>query len=97
MSDKLKRARACVVAGIVNNPASPVGDPALLARLDNPDDDCSFEDLGLDSLGAMELCIHIECETRVALSTEELVDHPSVNQLAMHLSDRMGRRGWLRR
>lgn len=95
--DKFKRARACVVAGLINNPAAPIGDPALLARLDDPSDDCPFEELGLDSLGAMELCIHIECETRVALSTEDLVDHPSVKDLAMHLSARMGRRGWFRR
>ena len=97
MSDTLRRARDCVVAGVRDNPAAPVGDPSLIAQLESPDGDCSFEALGFDSMAAMELCIFIECETRVALSVADLEAHPSVNLLARHLSRRMGPRRWFRR
>lgn len=96
MSVSVEKARAWIVAGVRDNPSAKVTDATLLERLADPEADCRFDELGFDSLAAMELCIFIECETRVALSTAELEKYPSVNRLARHLSERAGRRRWFR-
>ena len=83
-------ARAQVIAGIKANPALGTPDPALMAELEAPGGDCSFEALGFDSLASMELCIFIECETRVALSAGDLERFPSVNRLAAYLAAQLG-------
>ncbi len=93
MSTDYTRARDWVVAGIKENPAATVTDPDLLARLDDRQADCSFEELAFDSLACMELCIYIECETAVALSIGDLQLHPSVNRLAEHLHACLAREG----
>lgn len=93
MSTDYTRARDWVVAAIIENPAASVTDPDLLARLDDRTADCTFEELDFDSLASMELCIYIECETSVALSTGDLQLHPSVNRLAEHLHARLAEEG----
>lgn len=78
--------RALVVEGILQNPVVSVSEPALLARLRDPAADCSFDELGFDSLARMEFCIWMQVEHRIAIGEAVLLDHPSVAALVDHLS-----------
>ena len=48
-----------------------------------------FTDLGLDSLGAVEMRNRIERAWRLNLPTATLFDYPTLNRLAAHLADRL--------
>lgn len=61
----------------------------LVARLDDPGCDCSFEELFYDSLARMELCIWMQTEVGVELEESEILAHPSVDALAAHLAGKM--------
>jgi acyl carrier protein len=50
-----------------------------------PDPDVGFFDLGLDSLGAVELRKHLEVELGVELPASVVFDHSTVDRLARHL------------
>jgi acyl carrier protein len=82
------RLRALVADGVRQNPVVPVLDPAMLARLDDPAADCSFDELGFDSLARMELCIWMQVEAGIEVTEGEMLDHPSVAALAAHLATR---------
>lgn len=60
--------------------------PELVARLDDPGCDCSFDELFFDSLARMELCIWMQTEVGVELEESEILAHPSVDSLAAHLA-----------
>lgn len=60
--------------------------PEVREKLDDPDSDCSFEELHFDSLARMELCIWMQVEVGVELGEDEILAHPSVNALAAHLA-----------
>ena len=51
------------------------------------DADRPFADLGLDSLGNLELRNHIETETGIRISPKAIAAHNTVEALARHLSD----------
>ena len=74
-----------VCAGVLASPIVMLTDPALLARLRDPAAECTFAELGFDSLARMELCIWLLTETGVEVSEGELLDNPSVAALAAHL------------
>ncbi|MFJ9576118.1 SDR family NAD(P)-dependent oxidoreductase, partial [Streptomyces sp. NPDC101191] len=57
------------------------GDPADVAT------DLTFRDLGLDSIGAVELRDAVQAETGIALPSTVLFDHPTPHALARHLSE----------
>jgi acyl carrier protein len=80
--------RDLVAAAVRENPVVAVSDPALLARLADPAADCSFDDLGFDSLARMELCIWMQVEAGLEVTESEVLDHPSVRSLAAHLAAR---------
>jgi len=80
--------RAWIVDAVKANPAAVVTDPALLARLDDPACDCSFDELGFDSLARMELSIWLQIEVGVEIEEGDVLDHPSVNALAAFLAGR---------
>lgn len=80
--------REAVAEGVRQNPVVCVSDPALLARLADPAADCSFEELGFDSLARMELCIWMQVEHGIEIGEATLLDHPSVAALAAHLARR---------
>ena len=63
--------------------------PDLVARLDDPGCDCSFEELFFDSLARMELCIWMQTEVGVELDESEILAHPSVDSLAAHLARKL--------
>jgi acyl carrier protein len=86
VSERLARLRAIIAEGVRQNPVAPVSDPELLARLADPGADCSFEELGYDSLARMELCIWLEVEHGIEINEATLFDYPSVMALAAHLA-----------
>jgi len=51
-----------------------------------------FTDLGMDSLGAVELCKALERSLGVGLPKTAAFDHPTVQRLAAHLGDLLDRR-----
>ena len=79
--------RTLVVAAVKANPVAVVTRPEMLARLHDPGSDCSFEELGFDSLARMELCIWLQTEAGAVISEDILTEHASVNRLAAYLAD----------
>jgi acyl carrier protein len=51
--------------------------------------DMRFEDMQLDSLSIMELCISLEIDTGVSILPEEMLQIESVGQLAHVIGDRL--------
>lgn len=82
------RLRALVAEAVRANPVVTVSDPALFAQLADPSADCSFDELGFDSLARMELCIWMQVEAGLEVTEAEVLDHPSVRRLAAHLAAR---------
>lgn len=51
--------------------------------------DLAFDELAMDSLARMELCIAIEVGTGVSMAPEELGRYRSLGELAAHLLERL--------
>lgn len=83
--------RRLVIEALRASSSAAVASTSVGERLATPDADVSFGELQIDSLVMMEICIHIEFETGLALSVGDLVAHPTINQLAEHLGTRGGR------
>jgi len=77
--------RERVVAAILSNPVVGPDSPAVLARMNDPAQDCTFEELGFDSLARMEFCIFLETEFGISLSSGEVEASPTINTLAVYL------------
>lgn len=50
-------------------------------------DDIEFGSLGIDSMAIVDLCVAVEEKTGRELRVEEIIDNPTVNQLAAHLAN----------
>lgn len=50
-------------------------------------DDIEFGGLGIDSMAIVDLCVAVEEKTGRELRVEEIIDNPTVNQLAAHLAN----------
>jgi acyl carrier protein len=77
-----------ICAGVLASPIITLTDPTLLTRLRDPAAECTFAELGFDSLARMELCIWLLTETGVEVTEGEVLDNPSVAALAAHLARR---------
>ncbi|WP_233413959.1 type I polyketide synthase [Nucisporomicrobium flavum] len=69
------------------------GHVAAALHFDGPDDvpaDAKFIEVGLDSLGAVELKNFLESSLRVALPTSLAFDYPSIGLLTEHLEQQLG-------
>lgn len=86
MSDAFIAARGWIVQAVAENPVIDVIDAELADRLADPDADCSFEEMGFDSLARMELSIWLQAEHGIELDEAAILDHPSVNALARHVA-----------
>jgi acyl carrier protein len=82
MDEELDRLRGIVIRALQASSALGTHSPEFAAQLADPAADVRFDEVEADSLARMEVCIQIELETGLSLSTEELLAHPSVNQLA---------------
>lgn len=49
-------------------------------------DDIQLGGLGIDSMAIVDLCMNVEERTGRELRVEEIIDNPTVNQLAAHLA-----------
>jgi acyl carrier protein len=88
MTKDIAALRAIIAEGVRQNPVVFVNDPAQLALLADPAADCSFDELGFDSLARMEFCIWMQIEHGIEIGEAVLLDHPSVGALAAHLARR---------
>jgi acyl carrier protein len=74
-------ARAHILAAI--DKSSPMlNDPAIARRLADPRNEIAFEDLGFDSLTAMEICLTLEDATGQFIEPGDLLLYPGINALA---------------
>lgn len=80
--------RALLVEALRDNPIIDLSSPDVLARLDDPEADCAFDDVAMDSLGRLETCIWMEVNAGVTLRESEMLDHPHLLALAAHLAAR---------
>ena len=79
-----------VLKGLATLSTVSLDDPTLIASLDTSNGDASFDELGFDSLAAMELCIFIEEHTGLQIAEEDIERHPTVRALAQHLHHLLG-------
>ena len=86
MSPAFLAMRERVVAAIMSNPVVGPDSPAVLARMNDPAQDCTFEELGFDSLARMEFCIFLETEFGITVTSGEVEGSPSVNAMATYLA-----------
>ncbi len=85
MSDFLVM-RERVLAAIAANPAVGPDSPETFERMNDPARDCSFEELGFDSLARMEFCIVLEMEYGISVTSGEVEGCPSINAMAVYLA-----------
>jgi acyl carrier protein len=78
--------RERVVAAIMANPVVVPDSLELMARIEDPEQDCTFEELAFDSLARMEFCIFLECEFGISISSGTLESHSSIAAMARHLA-----------
>lgn len=78
--------RERVVAAVLSNPVVGPDSAATLARMNDPVQDCTFEELGFDSLARMEFCIFLETEFGISISSGEVEGSPSINAMAAYLA-----------
>lgn len=88
MSRDVAAMRALLVEALRGNPIIDLSAPDVLARLDDPNADCAFDEVEMDSLGRLETCIWMEVNASVALREAEMLDHPGLMALATHLATR---------
>ncbi|MEN9316991.1 MAG: Phosphopantetheine attachment site [Pseudomonadota bacterium] len=85
MSEETNRGRLLAIEALHANPLAMFSDHHR-ARLSDPGFDVSFEELGLDSLGRMELSIWLELEHGIAVTEVEVQAMESLAGLAAFLA-----------
>ena len=86
MNTDFQLQRSWIVAATKSVTMTGRKDPEVRARLDDPNGDCTFEELHFDSLARMELCIWMQTEVGGELGDGEVRDQPSVNARAAYLA-----------
>jgi len=79
-----QEARKHILAAI-HSTSSVLDEPRFVGLATTLDMDVGFDDLGLDSLGAMEICMALEEKAGIEIDLGDLAVHPSVNLLAKHV------------
>ena len=86
-TDAFLTMRERVVAAIMANPVVVPDSLELMARINDAERDCTFEELEFDSLARMEFCIFLECEFGISISSGNLENHPSIAAMARYLAE----------
>jgi acyl carrier protein len=86
MSPRFLAMRERVLAAIMSNPVVGPDSPGMLERVNDPEQDCTFEELGFDSLARMEFCIFLETEYGITVTSGEVEGCPSINAMATYLA-----------
>lgn len=89
MSDFLTM-RQRVLDAIAANPAVGPDSPEALERMNDPARDCSFDELGFDSLARMEFCIYLEMEYGITVTSGEVEAKPTINAMASWMAEVAG-------
>lgn len=66
---------------------SILSEPRFAGRVRDPESDIEFSDLGLDSLGAMEICMALEDKAGIEIDPGDLAIYSSVNMLTKHIME----------
>jgi acyl carrier protein len=82
-----EEARKHILAAI-HSASSVLDEPRYAGLATMPEMDVGFDDLGLDSLAAMEICMALEEKAGIEIDLGDLAIHPSVNMLARHVATR---------
>lgn len=77
-----EEARSIVLEAARVANASGISDPPQSAKFLTGETDFGIDDLELDSLGVMEMCIALELETGIPLDPEDLRSIDTLQQLA---------------
>ena len=88
MSQDIVARRSRLVEAMRSNPVINLSIPGIEALLDDPDADCAFDAIDMDSIGRLETCIWMEVHAGIALRESEMLDHPCLLALAAHLATR---------
>lgn len=78
-----------VIDALASLSLPPADLPGIRTRLMAGDDFELVDDLGLDSLGAMEFCIQLELEAGLVVTPEDLLITGSVQSLLLLLEARL--------
>jgi len=81
--------RAIFVDGLVAGAVHQINDVATREAFLDGSRDLRFDELEMDSLARMELCIAIEVGTGVSMAPEELGRHASLRELEVALLERI--------
>ena len=81
--------REIFVDGLVAGAVHPINDVATREAFLDGSRDLRFDELAMDSLARMELCIAIEVATGVSMAPEELGHYASLRGLAAALMERI--------
>ena len=88
MSEDTNRAREVAIEALQANPLASFSEEHR-ARLREPGFDVSFEELGMDSLGRMELSIWLELEQGIGVTEAEVQAMKSLAGLESFLAVRL--------
>ena len=77
--------REQVVAAIMSTPVAGPDSQVMLDRINDPEQDCTFEELGFDSLARMEFCIFLETEFGIAVTSGDVEASAGINGMAARL------------
>ena len=81
-----REARRVLAALLAASPVGAAGDPMLVARLSDPDQDATLDELGLDSLALLSLAVELELRLGLAVTAEDLTDAGSLDGIAALLT-----------
>ncbi len=81
--------REIFVEGLVAGAVHPINDVETRKGFLDGTRDLTFDELAMDSLARMELCIAIEVGTGVSMAPEELGRYRSLGELAAWLLERL--------
>lgn len=80
--------RSVIVAALTQAVAGSTRS-ALAARLADPDADVAFDELGVDSLGTIEVSLQVEDATGYPVDPGDLILNQTVNTLAAFISRKL--------
>lgn len=88
-TDRRLRTIAMVMQALAALSLPPPDLPGIEARMVAGEDSVLVDDLGLDSLGAMEFCIYFELELGFVVTPEDLLTSRSTASLLPFLESRL--------
>jgi acyl carrier protein len=83
--------RRIVAEAVLANPVTVIADESTKARLSDPTADCTFDEIGFDSLARLSLAVHLDAEHGIQISEQDVGESGSVMRLAAFIAAFHGR------